>query len=453
MYARIRSSCLSTVFATAAAGFIVGAVPVQTASASPFQDPHGLPLSGDATETLVYSFGGGTDGAYPLAALIDVGGTLFGTTDSGGSTNCGGSGCGSVFSLDPSTRAEKVLSSLCNGSTCALEPNANLLDFRGTLYGTASYGPGTNCSGAGCGVVFSVNPTTGAEQVSYPFCSRESCADGWSPWAGLINVRGTLYGTTELGGANCASAGGCGTVFALDPKTGVETVIYSFCSQSNCTDGAFPEANLINVGGTLYGTTYSGGVAGCTGDGCGTVFSVNPTTGAEKVLYSFCSQTNCADGAEPGGSLIEFRDALYGVTARGGTGSGEDCTPYAGCGTVFAVDPATGTETVVYSFCSQQNCVDGRAPLANLTKVDGVLYGTTELGGANYENCDLGCGTVFSLDAKTRAETVLYSFCSQVYCVDGEAPAAGLIDVGATLYGTTIFGGLYGYGTVFSITP
>jgi uncharacterized repeat protein (TIGR03803 family) len=191
----------------------------------------------------------------------------------------------------------------------------------------------------------------------------------------LIDVNGTLYGTTANGGAN----GTGGTVFALDPTTGAETVLYSFCSQQNCTDGESPYAGLIDVNGTLYGTTHNGGVAGY-----GTLFALNPTTGAETVLYSFCSQTNCADGAEPLGSVIDVNGTLYGTTVWGGTGS--NCG--LGCGTVFSFNPVTDAEAVLWSF---GNGTDGQNPYARLIDLNGKLYGTTVVGGAN------GDGTAFVL--------------------------------------------------------
>jgi uncharacterized repeat protein (TIGR03803 family) len=113
--------------------------------------------------------------------------------------------------------------------------------------------------------VFSLDPSTGAETVLHSFGSG---TDGQTPLAGLLAVDGKLYGTTWLGG----DFGG-GTVFALDLETGAETLAYSFCSQANCADGGNPEASLIDVDGTLYGTTPTGGVgAHCHSGGCGTVF-------------------------------------------------------------------------------------------------------------------------------------------------------------------------------------
>jgi uncharacterized repeat protein (TIGR03803 family) len=97
--------------------------------------------------------------------------------------------------------------------------------------------------------------------VLYSF--KGGSEDGEYPEAGLINVKGTLYGTTYDGGAN-----GDGTVFAIT-TSGAETVLHSFKGGSG--DGEDPEAGLLNVKGTLYGTTFEGGA-----NGDGTVFSLKP---------------------------------------------------------------------------------------------------------------------------------------------------------------------------------
>jgi uncharacterized repeat protein (TIGR03803 family) len=266
------------------------------------------------------------------------------------------------------------------------------------------------------------------ESVLYSFCSQLNCSDGKFPAAGLIGVNGTLYGTTLEGGTpGCTAGSSCGTVFSLNPETGAETVLHSF--QNNGTDGWYPEAALIDVDGTLYGTTEEGGTYSR-----GTVFSVDLKTGAETVLHSF--KKNGRDGTFPFAALINVNGTLYGTTYSGGTGICAD-----GCGTVFSLKPKTGAETV-YSF---GNVSDGASPSAGLINVKGTLFGATVFGGA------YSIGTVFSLNPKTSAETVLHSFGSGT---DGALPYAGLIDVGGTLYGTTEYGGtggLFGYGTVFSL--
>jgi uncharacterized repeat protein (TIGR03803 family) len=387
------------------------------------------------SEKVLYSFCGQqncADGSVPYAGVINVDGTLYGTTADGGTGSCRG-GCGTVFSLDPGTGAETELYSFAGGADGEF-PRAGLIHVKGTLYGTTQEGGNSNsaCSSDGCGTVFAFDLKTDKETVVYSFCSQASCADGQTPEAGLIEVKGVLYGTTVLGGVSgMAEHGGqsectgsnCGTVFSLDPSTGVETVLYSFAGGS---DGAYPAAALVNVKDTLYGTTYAGG-----GDGTnsGTVFSIDPGTGAETVLHSFGSNS---DGYYPLAGLIDVKGMLYGTTEEGGS---NDC----GCGTVFSVTTA-GVENVVYAF---QGGSDGEYPQADLLKVSGTLYGPTNGGGANE------WGTVFAIRRKTGKEKEAYSFQGMP---DGAQPTAGLISVSGTLYGTTAGGGGNGHGTVFALT-
>jgi uncharacterized repeat protein (TIGR03803 family) len=409
-----------------------------------------IPLPQDAngaTEALVYSFCSQTkctDGNFPLAGVIDVKGTLYGTTDTGG--NYGG---GTVFSVDPGTGIETVLHSFGSVTDGRYPSYGSLIDVTGTLYGTTLAG-GANCQDeGGCGTVFSVDATTGAEAVLYSFCARTDCTDGLFPYAGLLDVKGTLFGTTYAGGANCGDNGlpGCGTVFSLSPGTGIETVLHSFGSGA---DGRYPfYGALIDVKGTLYGTTLAGGANCQEVAGCGTIFSVDATNGAETVLHSFCARTNCSDGLFPYAGLLDMKGTLFGTTYAGGANCGDNGLP--GCGTVFSLDPGTGTETALYSFCARRNCKDGAGPVAGLTDAKGTLYSTTPAGGAHE------AGTVFSLDPGTGTETVLYSFCSRNSkhegCTDGMYPSATATFVGGTLYGTTLNGGIYDWGTVFALTP
>jgi len=387
-----------------------------------------------ATESVLYRFrGGSTDGSLPEAGLINIGGTLYGTTSSGGAGGCasGGAGCGTVFKVNPTTGTETVVYSFCSqgGANCTDgdTPDASLIDVGGTLYGT-TYGGGANLYGT----VFKLTPSTDTEKVIHSFIG----VNGADPVASLIDVGGTLYGTTSSTYSDFRY--GPGLVIALTPNGTHWThkVLHRFASYPS--DGYSPGAGLINLNGILYGTTSNGGG--------GTVYKVNPTTGAEAVVYSFCSQTNCTDGEGPAASLIDVNGALYGTTELGGNNK---------YGTVFKVDPTTGAETVLHSF----NGTDGAYPDARLIAINGALYGTTSDGGGT--GCfGQGCGTVFKVNPTTGDETVVYSFCSQSNCTDGAFPGAGLIDVGGALYGTTVEGGVsgcilggFGCGTVFKITP
>src|SRR5579863_2660879 len=254
-------------------------------------------------------------------------------------------------------------------------------------------------------------------------------ADGGVPTTGVIlDSAGNLYGTTSEGGLgrfDCPF--GCGTVFKLD-TAGNETVLHSFGETR--TDGQTPFYGYLfrDGAGNLYGTTYAGGA-----DGNGTIFRVSPT-GKETVV----SFSGGANGGFPYAGLIpDAAGNAYGTTDGRGTG----CLPY-GCGTVFKVNRA-GKVTVLHSFTDGP---DGAYPSAGLVRDSaGNLYGTTESGGTN------GGGTVFEVDDAGQ-ETVLYTFCSQPSCADGEGPTAGLVlDSAGNVYGTTLEGGADFAGTVFKL--
>jgi uncharacterized repeat protein (TIGR03803 family) len=375
--------------------------------------------------SVLHSFGSSLDGMYPKGSLIDVNGILYGTTLSGGAASPGGT----AFSLDPTTGAEKVVYSFCSsGSSCSDGdgPWAGVVEANGTLYGTTVAGGADHG-----GVVFAIDAKTGVERVLHSFCSQQNCADGYFPSGGVIRKKDTLYGTTLLGGL--AGGEGAGVVFAIDLKTGVETMVYSFCSQKYCPDGDEPQGGLVDVNGILYGTALYGGTIGN-----GVVFALNPAKGSLTVQYSFCSKSECTDGGNPESSLIDVNGTLYGTTSDGGSGTG-------GRGTVFGIVPGTGAETVLHSFCSEQNCTDGAYPEGNLIASHGLLYGMTSGGGLN------GDGTVFSVDLATGTESVLYSFCKKKNCADGTDPAASLLDIKGSLFGTTEKGGAYGFGALLKL--
>jgi uncharacterized repeat protein (TIGR03803 family) len=411
------------------------------------------------TESVLYSFceqSHCTDGSRPYAGVVlDQNGNLYGTTFFGGAYNgsCG-SGCGVVFQLTLKGKYS-VLYSYCVQTVCAdgQYPEAGVVfDQKGNLYGTTVLGGANHNStcdsgyGYGCGVVFKLTPK-GKETVLYSFCAKDNCSDGWGPVAGLtLDQNGNLYGTTSYGALwLCGESDvGC-VVFKLTPK-GKEIVLYSFCAQKDCTDGAGPIAGLtLDQKGNLYGTTAGGGA-----HYRGVVFRLTPE-GKETVLHSFCAQANCSDGAIPSaGVVFDQKGNLYGTTTGGGAHEG---------GVVFRLTPE-GKYSVLYSFCAENNCADGQYPEAGVVfDQKGNLYGTTYSGGAynNYDICDngggYGCGVVFKLTPKGK-ETVLYSFCAQANCTDGAEPVAGLaFDRNGDLDGTALSGGAHGYGAIFKLTP
>lgn len=353
-----------------------------------------------ATETVLYAFKTAPDGEYPFDRLISVKGTLYGTTNSGGSNTS----FGTIFSMT-AAGTEKTIYNFCSKSGCTdgASPYAGLLHINGSFYGTTEAG-----GSSGNGTVFSI--ASGKEKVLHSFTGN----DGQNPQGDLIAINGTLYGTTNGGGAN-----GIGTVFSVDPSSGAETVLHSFAGAVN--DGSRPAAGLLNFHGTLYGTTSTGG-----SNSGGTVFSIT-TSGKEKIIYSFGGKSG--DAGSPYGGLIAIKDTLYGTTQYGG-GSNN--------GTVFSVTVG-GTEKVLHAF----DFSDGQYPYGSLLNLNGTMYGITQFGGAN------GYGTVFSI-TKSGTEEVVYSFKGGN---DGALPYAGLINVNGTLYGTTEAGGPNTHGTVYSIVP
>jgi len=163
----------------------------------------------------------------------------------------------------------------------------------------------------------------------------------------------------------------------------------------NGANGIGPAAGLVQAtDGNLYGTTVSGGKYNS-----GTVFQITPG-GELTTVYNFCVLANCADGNGPFGALIQATDGnFYGTTLQGGEYGG-------GAGTVFKITPS-GKLTILHSFCSLLNCLDGDSPTGALIQAtDGRLYGTTRFGGK------YGEGTIFKITS-TGQRTTLYDFCPQ----------------------------------------
>jgi uncharacterized repeat protein (TIGR03803 family) len=356
------------------------------------------------TFTVLHTFTGSPDGAYPVPGLIRNGaGNLYGTTEGGGISNAG-----TVFKLNKSERVS-VLYSFTGGDDGGF-PFAPLShDAHGNLYGTTS---GRGAFGAG--TVFKLD-TAGNETVLYSFTGG---LDGALPYAGLVGggPSTVFFGTTQSGGSGASY----GTIFKVD-TTGKERVLYTFAGGSA---GEYPFAGLVWDKGELYGTT--------SGDGTsvyGTVFKLT-SSGKGALLHTF---TGTPDGAFPIAVLV--RDAagnLYGTTQQGGR---------LNAGTVFKLDTTTDELTVLHSFAGNP---DGKWPYAGLVRdAAGNFYGTTTLGGA------FDSGTIFKLDT-TGKVTILYSFTGSS---DGSSPRGGLVlDEAGNLYGTATNGGDSTFGTVFKFT-
>jgi uncharacterized repeat protein (TIGR03803 family) len=249
-------------------------------------------------ESIIYSFHGTPDGFNPAAGLItDSSGSLYGTTVNGGTNDWG-----SVFKLTPTEQGyvESTIYSF-TGDPNGSHPLASLFeDKTGALYGTAEdYGPTIY------GIVFKLTPSGGG----YTFRVLHAFHFGWDgayPGASLIgDGTGAIFGTTESGGAK---ADGNGTVFKLTPiGNGYNfNILYTFTGGS---DGATPRAALLADAGSLYGTTENGGAAGK-----GTVFKLTPSGSGyiESVLHSFEGGADGHHPVAP--LITDSTGSLYGTT-------------------------------------------------------------------------------------------------------------------------------------------
>ncbi len=262
--------------------------------------------------------------------------------------------------------------------------------------------------------------------------------DGANPLAPLVQGTDGNFYGTTITGGTY----GGGTIFKVTPS-GTLTVLYNFCAKTNCTDGEQPYGLLVQyTNGDFYGTTSEGGT-----DGYGTVFKITTTSPYKlTTLHSF----DFTDGSSPNGVMLASNGDFYGSTREGGSSTA--CSTY-GCGTIFQIT-AGGKFTSVFSF----DATDGSGPLSGLIQgTDGDLYGTTKVP-PHSEGEGYGYGTVFKITTK-GVLTTLYNFCSKTNCTDGAYPVGVMVQAtNGNFYGTTTNGGTStfcgtdGCGTAFEIT-
>jgi len=407
------------------------------------------------TYQVLYNFTGGQDGEYPWAGLtMDGAGNLYGTAAEGGYTggSCGSlySGCGTVFKLSHKNSGW-VFAPLYSfqGGYDGIGPYARVIFGRdGALYGTTAEG-GNSCYSGTCGTVFRLAPPATAcrtalcpwnETVIYRFVGG---SDGYQPEGDLtLDQAGNLYGTTQIGGIPGCSGYSCGTVFELAPSGGgwTESVLYRFTGYD---DGYWPYSGVIlDKTGNIYGTTSDGGSKSGGGSPQGTAFQLVPSGSGwtKNILHTFAFSS---DGIIPNGMIFDGSGNLYGTTTAEGNGNG---------GTVFELTPSNGAWTfnVLYPFTGDGGA-DG--PWGAVTMdAAGNLYGTTRSTGA------YGHGAVFKLTPTETGWTYtsLHDFTGGA---DGGWPKSSLIfDANGNIYGTASVGGtgqcdIWGCGVVFEITP
>jgi hypothetical protein len=408
------------------------------------------------TETPIYSFTGGSDGASPSTTLLpDSSGNYYGTTFSGGSyagSPCSFFGCGVVFKLSPNGSGgftESVIYSFTGGTDGAGPAAGLVFDSHGNLFGTA-LGGGLNTSSCsfftapGCGVVFKLSPNGSGgwtESVIYSFKGNNDGFDVESPLA--FDSAGNMYGTAALGGPkkNC-SGYGCGEIFKLSPNSSggwTYSVVHYFI---NVPDGGRPYSGVVidHAGNIFANTTQGGNLNDCASQGCGTLVEVSPNgTGYRfRVLHTF---TGLADGNfAPGGLFIDASGVIYSSMQSGGHRSGV-CRSIGGCGVIFKATPnATGgyTPGVAYTFTGG---ADGYAPVSALVAdSSGNLYGAAEgkpTGGSN--QCAGGsCGFVYKLTPASGGsftESVIYAFTGGTDGGVPSYPAAVTFDASGNIFG------------------
>jgi uncharacterized repeat protein (TIGR03803 family) len=313
----------------------------------------------------------------------------------------------------------KVLYNFKGGSSDGANPESSLTpDGAGNFFGTTYYG------GLGYGTVFELSPNGKRgwkEAVLYRFCSAQNCTDGSRPNYSdvIIDGAGNLYGTTFEGGAN-----GAGVVFKLSPagKSWTETVLYSFCSAQDCGDGRYPTNGLIaDAAGNLYGAGDNG------------TFELSPSGGdwMEQVIYRYSSLSNGAAGL-----TMDADGNIFGIIYTD--------TPSEQAAKIFELTPdgeGGWTPTVLHKFSG--------APVNGTLALDGAgnLYGTT--GSSNKHD-----GIVFKLSPGQNGKWMKNTLHLFQGGADGDDPWAGVVlDAAGNIYGTTLYGGQYGYGIVFELVP
>jgi uncharacterized repeat protein (TIGR03803 family) len=389
------------------------------------------------TDTVIHSFRGTPDGAQPSSSLVaDFAKTLFGTTAIGG---CVTEDCGVLFRFRPPDQfTKKWIGTAIHTFNRGDNPAGDLLFTGEEIFGV------TETGGTGRGQIYQTFSKGSDFHIIHTF----NGSDGTQPNGGLQLVSTgssvALIGTTLSGGSH-----GSGVVFALlltggnwSPTT---KTLHAFTPDGH--DGLQPSGGLVFGPGGLdgYGTTDGGGE-----HNQGTIYKLTlPSSGGStyKALYSF---TGFQDSDGPAGAMVIGTDgSLYGITQFGGD-------PVCRCGTVFKLSPPvvgdTWTFTSLYGF---KGGSDGSTPQSTLVfDSTGALYGTTTNGGSLTCGRFAGCGVVFKLTPPSTesgdwTESVYYAFQG----TDGSEPIGAPLIIDGVIYGTTKVGGAFNAGTLFELNP
>ena len=372
---------------------------------------------------------GANKGRNPAGDLTGNGSDFWGTTQNGGAN-----GFGTVFKLNRTTGIlTTVVEFTYNGaSNKGQRPQTTLrLDGAGNFWGTTQTGGSYSQ-----GTVFKLDSTTGTLTTVIEFTGNTFTNKGSTPQAGFsADSAGSLWSCTYWGGAS-----GGGTVFKLNPATGVLTTVLEFPGGS-FTKGTSPVAGLTPDGaGFLWGSTSTGGTTGL-----GTLFKIaapaapSLTASVLTTVVHFTGNGASNKGSAPQATLRpDGASNLWGATLTGGAN---------GHGTVFKVNISTGVLTTLVEFTGNAATNKGSQPRAELLDDgSGFFWGTTSLGGAGDH------GTVFKINTALGLLTTVAEFTGTGGATIGRTPCGGLVaDGGGYLWGTTASGGTGGFGTVYKI--
>ena len=349
-------------------------------------------MTDTGTVTVLHAFDG-TDGAAPEVSLVQTSdGSFYGLTTTRNVAPLG-QVAGTVFRID----SGPIFTTVHRFGWRDGEGPAYLLPASdGFIYGSTS-GGGT----IGHGTIFRMDSSGQVATLH----NLEGGVDGRGPAQMMQAGDGTIYGTDEGGASDF------GQIFRLE-ASGDTTTLHSFDGD----DGDGAQGLVEGSDEKLYGTTRSGGGAE------GAFFRID-TSGDFESLGGFSLGGNGL--AHPNGPLVSRGDKFYGTTTDGGHGFG-------------CIFEASAENSVSIQYCFAEDGSQGGSPLTPLTDMDGDLWGTTSLAG------EFGLGTAFlTLPGFADVDTK-HSFTAD------EGPAISLSFAGG-LFGTTGYAAQTPKGTIFSM--
>jgi uncharacterized repeat protein (TIGR03803 family) len=355
-----------------------------------------------------YTFTGSpNDGQGPVGALVQSGQSFYAMTSGGGAI-----GNGTVYRIGTNAAGFTLLHSFANSPTNGSDPLGTLAQSGSTFYGMTQGGGSVVPND---GTVFAINADGTGFNIIHAFMG--GAADGSSPLGSPVLSGSTVYGMTMQGGT-----ANLGVVYKANADGTGFQVIHSFTGGPG--DGQGPSySKLVVSGTTIYGMTPSGGTTGL-----GVIFKMNTDGTGFTVMHSFGASPG--DGSGPLASLTLSGTTLFGMTGQGGN-----------AGTIFKINTDATGYTRLHTFTGTGG--DGANPTSNdLLVVGNQLYGMTAAGGADT------LGTLFGLNTDGTGYNVMHSFAGGPN--DGSDPFGDLTLLGSTLWGTTVQGGSFNDGVIFS---